>query len=1262
MKKLLCSILLLLVYSTTSIQAQTSLPFTPSWISDGSSTAGFLPQTFYHQLTFDNHGTPALDPAPSGIVRRTVDPAYDVVSDGSNGFVVVYEATNALVEENASAGTATYVKGGSHIYFKHVPQTGSTVTVQIDDGSAPVSLPKVIKAGSNYYVCYKSGATGSQEVRISYVNVSGVFQWTSTHTQSVSGGTTYDEITEYSMCKDNSNTAYVTYANRVTSTGNVALHLQGFATGGSAAFTLITVTNSSTKKWNPIIDYNDLRSQLEIFWGEHFAVAPDYIYVQAYNLSGTALYVANGQSVNDAPVMSWTEFYATPTFNSSAADSQLTTVAFQDPTALLTANAYLINGSGSPGRFAQFTQSNSFPAGLAVVSGGGLHTDNPIIGFVDITASNAGVCKLNLVTNTSTTAVNTTTITSSAYKSVLGVNSNGIFMATPDDSRIVFSQFSTTPSYSSGLNRTVRTDPNTAPYLGGCIGSSTFTALPLEHGNPIISTSGFYTIQKPDVEAEYPREKNATFNFLSYLTATTTSTPPFSSLSGLLLVYARPQRAPHIAVNGNLTATVFEHLNDNGTSDIYMAHKDPATGAQYPAVAITNGVSNNASYFMPKVAVAYDAFSNTNVAFVTYMKNDLSTGGSQMCQQIVSIDVPGGGPGTDVPMDGLSGSTSQRINYDIIYDPVNFEFISIYMNKSAGDVIHAAGFTTFGANNWNTDVDSTLNPGDPKKEVRACYNPDPGSEGVYVVWAQTSNISGSPHDLIFLNEVLAAGGGIWTPGLKQHGTTAANGRYEPVVAASANWVMLVWADEQDPTATSPTPRIYGCAYTNAGVMQTGWAANGSPLNDVSAVTTPPTGPFSVGTYSAFEPDIAATVTTGSTSSQGCTIAFSEEDAGNWTSGLISSTKRIGTRFIPVILPGTLTTAQKNLSMSAGGTTLQNTMMGVAQRKPKLTLISYPSGSTPLSGDFLLCTYETQPYAWSTDTRALEANAYSNGMPFADMNIVSRVLSMAGDQAYIDVCVARGGNAHELGNVVFSSNYGPMAAFTDYNASNDQSGDIRTEELNWDIRKYTDFATGSVSWNIPIPHAIPASTTKGVTLYNNSLWPYPVFGTAIVPVVGTSTWTILSSPTTLNANTQTLISVRYTVNASPVTDQMKFQINTKPYSSGPTRMYEITNGNGSGKYATGRPTASDNKPLSISAYPNPSVGVSAITIDGVKDRSVQMELINMLGQVVRTVLPFNLATEHQTLDFDMSSLPTGNYMLRATQDDGSQATLMLTFMR
>lgn len=1261
-----------------------------AWISDGSSESPILPHSFINTPIKSNTGTVLLnDITPTGLVRRSKDLSFDIISDGSNGHVVAYQSHQAVVDEDPVSQNATYSPGGSHIYARSVNSSGTVIwETQIDAGGQVVSLPRIVANGLFYYVAYKVGALGSQTLRVAQVTASsGAVNWDI----QVSPASYYN-IPEYSLCAETSGTEDVALAYTYQSASGGPEVVYAVGCDASTTIHLNTIVDNVplATKWNPLVVYNAIRNQVEVFWGDdQLGVGSEHLFVQGYQpaLAYAKLYtvaappgIFAGQIIWDAPCVRGFEFYALPCPGYGSPDQGVTDVFFKDNVNTATLNTYLINGAGSPGRFAQFTSNGSNPAGLINIANS-LTSSDPIVSYVT-TGNKLRITRLDFTTNVaySTPGASSPTITSARYRSPMGVNSTGLYVAMPDVNQYVLFKINPTktgtgPSVTSTstipLRSYIATSFTDDAYIGGVVNSSNFTVLEFAHGIGQIPTVNYFNSEKPDVEGENKRVKNSPYTDLRAHVFAIPATPPFSSYYTVDIQRADPQNAPHIAAYQNLTATVFEHLNDNGTSDIWLAHRDPATGVDMPPIAITSALTAGATYTQPKVAVTYDIVSNRNVALVTYVK-EVPLTSSQMCYQIVGIDGPGGGTMTDVAMDGATFGTGNRVNYDIIYDPTNVWFIPVYVNKTAPNYeVRAAGIDPTGTMFWNTLVSASNS--DIKKQVRACYNPDPGVEGAYIVWKQSSVMPAQ--DVICLNGVRSGGGGFWLPGLTLLGNMMPNHRYEPVVAASQNWVMAVWADEQDPTATTPVPRIFGCAFSNTGALQPGWITAGV---EVSAVTTP----YAPGTHTAFEPDIAPTLTTGPATSQGCLIAFSEEDAGFWAPAIFNNTvRRIGVRFIPVDLTGGIPSQHHLVFAPTNGfcdpsfvpSDLANSMYGYQQRKPKLTMMQADPLKFETLGNYVLCSFETESYSTvgtgtlATSVKTDEVNSYNNDhVVFVNNNITARVISPDGAMSMVDINIGRGSNAQELGNVVFTPNFGPLAAYTDYNLSDNHAGNVRIENVNWETRFTPDFAAAGINWDLPVTHLPGDIITQNAVIYNNSLWPLCLTMINANTSSGFGTYSTIPPPAYIPPVGSLAIPVDHQhSNPKHSVDYLDFNVdavfmdvNAVP---GPPVKFICTNGTGWGKYGTGAELANA-KNFQVSIAPNPATNHSTVTLDGLKDHQVKLQLMNLLGEVVKDVPSVTMASDHTSLSFDMNDLPSGNYILRATQDEGSRSSFMLSIQK
>jgi Secretion system C-terminal sorting domain len=86
------------------------------------------------------------------------------------------------------------------------------------------------------------------------------------------------------------------------------------------------------------------------------------------------------------------------------------------------------------------------------------------------------------------------------------------------------------------------------------------------------------------------------------------------------------------------------------------------------------------------------------------------------------------------------------------------------------------------------------------------------------------------------------------------------------------------------------------------------------------------------------------------------------------------------------------------------------------------------------------------------------------------------------------------------------------------------------------------------------------------------------------------------------------------------------------------------------------------PLTLSAYPNPNTGFVNLTVSGDRGHIVSMNVINILGQVVQAVPNLDLSSTNEQMPLSLSNLPTGNYIIRAVEDEGSTASVMITIQK
>ncbi len=87
----------------------------------------------------------------------------------------------------------------------------------------------------------------------------------------------------------------------------------------------------------------------------------------------------------------------------------------------------------------------------------------------------------------------------------------------------------------------------------------------------------------------------------------------------------------------------------------------------------------------------------------------------------------------------------------------------------------------------------------------------------------------------------------------------------------------------------------------------------------------------------------------------------------------------------------------------------------------------------------------------------------------------------------------------------------------------------------------------------------------------------------------------------------------------------------------------------------KPANASTRPLACSG----SAGTTGLEIRGMQGRGITVSIMNMLGTVVKQLTPSVVPTGDSKLPLDLSSEPSGSYLIVVSGDDGSRQTVTYT---
>ena len=183
-------------------------------VSGRGQNSAWVAQCTSSPIVTGNGGSPTLDNFDFATQTKRVgedrlyDMSYQMVDDGANGSIIVFESRRRNVEEPPFPDNVFQIIPDSrHMYLRHINASGATLDeAQLDDGTETVSLPHIIKrADGGYIVTYReSGSSGDNIVANWYTLVGGHLIQGIGPVTMVTSDFSYG-IGEYSICRDSEN-------------------------------------------------------------------------------------------------------------------------------------------------------------------------------------------------------------------------------------------------------------------------------------------------------------------------------------------------------------------------------------------------------------------------------------------------------------------------------------------------------------------------------------------------------------------------------------------------------------------------------------------------------------------------------------------------------------------------------------------------------------------------------------------------------------------------------------------------------------------------------------------------------------------------------------------------------------------------------------------------------------------------------------------------------------------------------------------------
>jgi hypothetical protein len=1261
------------------------------WIPDCSSGSAIDPHAKVHNYAVDNQGTPLLDfVTVDGItgLRRELSGVYDLgfdaVDDGSNGSIVVYEKSTYMAQVEWSSQTAylaqTYSNEpngvyGKQVFIQCVTANGAKSNTPIPAGRVELGvyterLPKIVKASDgNYIVSFIQGEIETSNtpecmVMMKFSATTGAVLWGPDQDLAGYGG----HIQEYTVAADQNGGAAVAYTSWYSpdTWNNVLIHYDD----GVSPWTSGVYPPTTTYNWNPIVQYATETGQFDVLWGSNTG-ASSYIYGQTFTNAGSAQWISAIQLLSD-PIATYEEFYAVsfaePAYGSVT--NSVEGIIYRDATNNLKVDAYDMDNS-YPGTLwtAPYTLSHTGDYGCypsAIMSDLNSPNHDLVVSWIDnpgYTGMPAGTVHITdfAAYYTGSPAWSNQThlgITSWRFQGQLGELNDSIYALFPDVNGLYLRRCLETSGDTAGYiycPARVQSSPSSLPVDGyGCltVGSSQYNLLSYDDGLNTFQQGYF----QKDREADACNSDIECRGYCGRSLHNLKTTPNFSS--PLFLSYSPIQHALCSDVFHTTNAAVYEQWTPGAAgSDIYIDTRENES-AFNPALKLTSAITPDTNYIRPKVAVLN--YSGTNYAIVTYVKEYSILGFhfSQLCFRSVNLTTP-------LTLASISAETAIDQD-DSAFGANNFALITDSLQGSAL-AIYGKGYRTFpvlgqndlwamqilfpGSLGWYSPERVSLSAdGAAKPEVVACYDPTPCCSGVYVSWT---------HKIVSNHKIglthVASLGGTWAGPQILCDSTAIllSARQHPTVAASTTWVMAAWADSR-----VTAPRVYGCAFDITGALIPGWVKTGVLLDSASIpYTGDPDDP-----YESDYPSLAAADT--SSSRQSCILAYAEDnDPDQDNFGVTGYVFRIGIREVPVDLNHHPLGFARQLAFNKAPTpsnSVTNSMFGYYQRAPKLLRIQ-PDGNYNPGMPMVVCGFETYAFSgsswWPIDYSYGLHQVIRGTKHFFESNIAARLITWGTNAGWgtdtMNVftvgqfCISSQLNAESLENMHWSSELGITAYYTDYNNSDNYTGDIQSVDMS------NQTMTSGVVYNMHLAHTGLCGTARTGTayqypvIYNNS--PMNLY---LVNAVVPPPYSITPTTATIGAYNNQTLTLSYTPLFNCEFDPLSLIVSMKNISPS-TGFY---NGNmvyafglnGSGKIAAPGSGLNDAQ-FTVSINPNPAMNQARITFDGTILNPVTLQLYDVLGRQIWSGGEYKLSDGKSGIPIDLSGISPGSYILRIVHD-------------
>ncbi len=637
-----------------------------------------------------------------------------------------------------------------------------------------------------------------------------------------------------------------------------------------------------------------------------------------------------------------------------------------------------------------------------------------------------------------------------------------------------------------------------------------------------------------------------------------------------------------------------------------------------------------------------------------------------------------------------------------------------------GGTVRVVGYGG-GGRIWGPNTIGPYVAGNSVDQVRACYNPDVANSGAYVIWRETpSATQDGGLNAGFGVEIVNSGAGpsIWC-GLTAYGQP--NHRGNSCITAGANpppnpgapyWAFMAWEDEGDGGTPQPS-MIFGDVLTNTGAY---WAPGAS---NIGGVDISPIAPYESHHPDAIaNPDNPTWPMVAYDIDQTSTNGRKQIEIQNLNLTLTTPFNGIVDIQSPDPTPTLPSDGTCSWEMDDG----KWSQLGFMQRRPKLIAIDADSSAYPYdrSGTYanlnhwVMCVFETEAYnlydagAMGTGGTAPDYglagtyldlwNAEYNrragpNSGYLQNNIVARVLnpSLAAGASPTEpilggeLAVFTNTNAQDLVSLAYTKELGPVATSLDYVNTAQTNAVACMDRIIPDYYFTPGIIGGPLNgtWAAPVPPAVTANMVPQQLFLNRSWFPlvlHPAVGSpdCFGPPANANTWLVdaVSAPTiTINPEqpeTPT-ITVDYYGNWNNATPPVSIE-NTLTVTAhaewAPTlwplslpdywgNSGNIGAGQGVGFKQAAPVVIAETGGLTITLAANPATSSEIATLAGIPGRTANLAAYNVLGEVMQKSDAVSINTNGAKVPLDVSTWPSGNYLIVAVGDEGSRTSVMLS---